>query len=135
GVIVTVRSGPVPTKKIFASGTSPGLDEWPVRVKPLGSVSTSPIENGMGAVGVSWLIVWSAMLEIVGGSFTALTVSRKLVLPVPPSSSVTWIVMVVVPLWLLTGQMVIVRLESVPLVTICPSGTSAGFEELQVTTR
>src|SRR6266487_2433893 len=72
---------------------------------------------------------------MVGGSFTELTVSRKLALAAPPSPSVTVRVIVVEPNWLLTGVMAMVRLDPLPLMAMFSWGTSAGLEELQVTTR
>src|SRR5439155_712890 len=53
GITVTVRFDPLPPKTMFASGTRPGMDEWPPTVKLAAVVSTSPMENGMAAVGVS----------------------------------------------------------------------------------
>ena len=46
----------------------------------------------------------------VGGSFTGLTVSRKLVRAVAPSASVTFTVIVALPNWLVSGRTPKVRL-------------------------
>src|ERR1043166_2692943 len=75
------------------------------------------------------------MLEMVGGSLTGLTVSRKLVELVPPLASVTVKVIVVAPNWFCAGVSVTVRLLPLPPRTIFELGTRAGFEELPVTTR
>src|SRR5882724_1115241 len=75
------------------------------------------------------------MLEMVGGSFTGSTVSTNEQLAAAPSGSVTMMVMVVAPFWLLTGVMAMVRLDPLPLMAMLSWGTSAGLEELQVTTR
>ena len=53
GLRVTVRFDPLPPKRIFTSGTRSGLDERPLTIKLSTGVSTSPMENGMAAVGVS----------------------------------------------------------------------------------
>src|SRR6266480_1738593 len=75
------------------------------------------------------------MLEMVGGSFTGLTVRRNDLVADAPAGSVAVMVMVAVPFWFDTGVMVMVRLDPLPLTAMFPSGTSAGLEELQVTTR
>ena len=51
---------------------------------------------------------------MTGGSFTGLTVRRKLVLLIPPSPSVTVTVMVAAPFALVSGRMLTVRLEPLP---------------------
>src|SRR6266550_1126503 len=133
--MVTVRFDPLPPKRIFASGTRPGLDEWPLTIKLSGRVSTSPMENGMAAVGVSSSVDWFATLEMVGGSFTGLTVRTNEVLADAPSESATVMIMVAAPFWLVIGVMVMLRLDPLPLMAMFPSRTNAGLEELQVTTR
>ena len=95
--MVTVRFDPLPPKTIFASGTRPWLEERPLTVKLSAGVSTSLIVNGMAGVGVSSSVDKSGTLEMVGGSFTESTVSRKLALAAPPSPSVTVRVIVVEP--------------------------------------
>src|SRR5262245_29616655 len=68
------------------------------------------------------------MSEIVGVSFTALTVTTKLSLALnAPSLTVT--VMVEDPDALLAGVTVTVRLAPLPPNTMFPAGTRAGFDE------
>ena len=55
--MVTVRFDPLPPKRMFASGTRPGLEERPLTIKLPARVSKSPMENGTGAVGVSSFVV------------------------------------------------------------------------------
>src|SRR5882762_5741810 len=62
---------------MFPNGTSVRFDELPLTVRLPGAVSASPTVNPTAAVAVSSLTVWLAMLEIVGGVFTALTVSTN----------------------------------------------------------
>src|SRR6266550_1598229 len=95
--MVTVRFDPLPPKRIFASGTKPGLDERPLTSKLPAGVSTSPMENGMAAVGVSSSVDWLERLEMVGGSFTGLTVRTNDPLADAPSGSATVMMIVVVP--------------------------------------
>ena len=64
-----------------------------------------------------------------------MTVSRKLVLDVWPSASVTVMVMVVVPYWFVAGVRVAVRLVPAPLKEIFSLGTRTGLEELPVTVK
>src|SRR5438128_12106776 len=72
---------------------------------------------------------------MVGGSFTGLTVNRKLVLAVPPSASLTVMVMVAVPYRLGRGVKATVRLVPSPVKMIFLSVISAGLDEVPVTTR
>ena len=51
----------------------------------------------MAGVAVSSLVLLSVIFEIVGGSLTALTLRTNVSFTVPPSPSVTVIVMVVDP--------------------------------------
>jgi hypothetical protein len=96
GLTVTDRFAPEPPKPIFPFGTSVGFDELPLAVKLPAAVSPSPIVKPMAPVPLSSLIVWSAMFEIVGAVFPALTVSTNVSPAVnPPSLTVT--VMVAVP--------------------------------------
>src|SRR4029077_3902898 len=102
GVTVTERAEPVPPNTMALVGTSAGLDEARVRVRLAGAVSMSPTVNASAAVAVSWLMVWSAMLPIVGGSLAALTVIVKEVeLEAAPSE--TRRVTVADPDWLVAG--------------------------------
>src|SRR3989442_4916721 len=87
--MVTVRFDPLPPKTIFASGTRSWLEERPLTVKLLAGVSTSPIENGMAAVGVYLIRVLFTHLGMLGGAFCVLNDNIKLALAAAPSPSVT----------------------------------------------
>src|SRR2546426_11728617 len=68
------------------------------------------------------------MLDIVGGSFTALTVTTKFVLALYcPSPTAT--VIVVTPFWLAAGLTVTVRFDPDPPKTMLLVGTSVGSAE------
>src|SRR5947208_2452896 len=121
--MVTVRLGPLPPNTIFSSGTRYGLEEQPVTVNLSADVSGSLMLNGMGEAGVSSSVDWSEILEMVGGSFTGLTVNRNLVLAVAPPASLTVIVMVAVPYRLGRGVKATVRLVPSPVKMISPSVT------------
>src|SRR5436190_9189048 len=73
-----VRFAPLPPKTKFALGTTLVLEDIPERDRRSGLVSTSPTVNAIGAVAVSSLITWFAMLEMVGGLFTELTTVAEL---------------------------------------------------------
>ena len=78
---------------MFPTGTSVGLDDVALSTRLDRAVSTSPTVKLIGPVEVFWLIVRSGILEIVGGSFTGVTVRTKLSLAVAsPSLTVTVIV-------------------------------------------
>src|SRR5205814_1331078 len=82
GVIVTVRLDPLPPKTMLLTGTSVGLEDDALRTRLEAGVSTSPTVKPIGPEEVSWLIAASGMFEIVGGSFTGVTVRTKLSLAV-----------------------------------------------------
>src|SRR2546427_717845 len=68
------------------------------------------------------------MPDIVGGSFTALTVTTKFVLALYcPSPTAT--VIVVTPFWLAAGLTVTVRFDPDPPKTMLLVGTSVGLDE------
>src|SRR5713101_9434384 len=94
--MITVRLGPLPPRAMPAAATSPVLEEVALSARLVAAVSASPMVKGMAAVGVFSLVVWSAMAEIVGRSFTGATVTVKLWLTVLftlwPSFTVTVIV-------------------------------------------
>ena len=80
---------------MFAAGTSVGFEELAVTVRPPAGVSASPTVKPSAAVAVSSVVVCSATSEIVGGSFTAVTVSTKVSVAVAvPSLTVSVIVAV-----------------------------------------
>src|SRR5439155_14351045 len=113
GINVTVRLEPLPPKRILPFGTSPGLEEVPLTVRLEAGLSASPTVKLIGPVEVSWLIVLSGIFEIVGASFTGVTVNTNVSLLLrAPSLTVT--VMVALPDWFVAGINVTVRLEPLP---------------------
>src|SRR6266849_577455 len=94
--MLTVRLGPLPPRAMPAVATRPVLEELALSARVVVAVSTSPIVKGIAVVGVFSLVVWSAMADIVGRSFTGVTVTVKLWLTVLfalwPSFTVTVIV-------------------------------------------
>src|SRR5262245_55693042 len=74
------------------------------------------------------------MFEIVGASFTVLTVNTNVSLAVnAPSLTVT--VIVAVPNWFVAGVTVTFRLAPLPPKTMFPLGTSVGLDELPLAVR
>src|SRR5207237_3885251 len=67
GVMVTLRSTPLPLKTIFEFGTNPELEELPKSAKFPAGVSTSPIMKGRDKR-APWLMLWLEKLEMTGGS-------------------------------------------------------------------
>src|SRR5436190_20261672 len=65
---------------------------------------------------------------MVGKSFTCETVRAKLTLLLA-APSLTVIVMLAAPTWLVAGVMVVVRLAPLPPKTILATGTSVGLDE------
>ena len=57
GVTVIVRLAPDPPNTMFATGTSVGFDELPLRVKLAVGVSRSPIVRGSGPTARPMLVV------------------------------------------------------------------------------
>ena len=93
GVTVTVLLAPDPPKTILALGTRVVFEEVPVKVKEATAVSISPKVKETAEVAVPEVVVWSAILDIVGRSLTDVTVSTKVSLAVStPSETVTVIV-------------------------------------------
>ena len=68
GVTVRVRFAPLPPKRMLASGTRVWLLLLPVTVSDPAAVSMSPTVKVIAPVAVSWLVVWSEMLLIVGAA-------------------------------------------------------------------
>src|SRR5881392_1496041 len=89
----------------------------------------------MAAVGVSSSVDWSARLEMVGGSFTGLTVRTNDLLADAPSRSATVMVMVAVPDWLAAGTTMNVRFDPLPPKTIFASGARPWLEERPLTVK
>ncbi len=134
GVRVTVRLAPVPPRTMLATGTRAVLDDVLVSVRLPAAVSTSPTVKGTAGVGVSSLTVRLAMLEMVGTSFTGVTVrtnsSKALAAP-----SLTVMRTVVVPDWFGGGVRVTVRLAPEPPKTMLATGTRAVFDDVRVSVR
>src|SRR6266498_5571543 len=100
GVRVMVRLVPLPPKAMRLVGTRAGSEEVTDNARASAVVSTSRMRNGMAAVAVSSSMTTSSMVEMVGGwlaVITGFTVRRKEVRLVA-APSVTWTVMVAVPL-------------------------------------
>src|SRR5262245_65770048 len=134
GVTVRVRLMPLPPNARFVVGTSVGLDELPLTVRLAAAVSRSPMVKASGPAGAPTGVDWLAMLDTVGASLTAVTVSEKLVAAVNwPSLTVS--VMVAAPFWLAAGVTVRVRLAPLPPSARLVFGTSVALEEVAVTTR
>src|SRR5262249_43683446 len=91
GVIITPRLVPPPPNTMLLFGTKVGLLELPVTFSALAGVSMSLTLKVMSGVGVSSLIVTGPFVEIVGASFSAFTVTTKLVVVAPKAASTTLI--------------------------------------------
>src|SRR5437867_1555642 len=120
---------------MLASGTRVGVEDRAVTVRLPAGVSTSATVKLIAVVDVSSLADWSGMSEIVGGSFTAVTVIVNVwggLLSTPPLAvpPLSWscTVTVAVPLALEAGVYV-----SVPLAEI--NGCTANSALLLLVTR
>ena len=113
---------------MFESGTRVAFNDRPDNVKLAAAVSISPIVTGIALTGTSSIVVRFAIDAIVGGSFTATTVSWNDV-EVEALPSLTLTVIVVVPNWLGAGTTVTARLEPAPLKVMLPFGTRLPFDE------
>src|SRR5437762_493818 len=133
GLRVTVRFDPLPPKRIFASGTRSGLDERPLTIKLSTGVSTSPMENGMAAVGECSIARLYSSQRWMGESFTGLTDSRKLALAAPPSPTLTVRVIALHDALPISGLRVTVRFDPLPPKRIFASGTRSGLDERPLT--
>jgi len=127
GVTVTVRLTAA-SKDYVVGRHQRRMEEAPVTVRLLTGVSTSPTVKLSGPVELFTLIVWFAMLDIVGGSFTALTVTTKFVLALY-CPSLTLTVIVTTPFWLAAGLTVTVRLDPLPPKTMLLVGTSVALDD------
>ncbi len=67
GVMVKLRLELLPPKTMFASGTRPGLDESPLRIRALMAESGSPMVKGMGPVEPLTATVRLVMAGMTGG--------------------------------------------------------------------
>ena len=94
--MVNERLVPDPAKAMPAFGTSEGSDELAVTTRLAGGVSAS-LTWKVIVFGVSSLVDWSGRPEMMGKSFTAMTVMTNELLAASPSSSRTATVMVAVP--------------------------------------
>src|SRR5215470_6120016 len=115
-------------------GRSTWFDELPEGVRLVTGVSTSPTVKAIGPTAVPMAVDWLPMAVIVGGSFTELTVSTKLVL-VLAWPSLTVIVTVLVPNWLAAGVSVTVRFAPLPPKTMFAFGSSVWLDELPLSVR
>ena len=127
--MITVRLAALPPKTMLASGTNGALLEVPVTVKVSTGLSGSATVNAMAPVGVFSGVVWSFILEMVGGLLTAFTVNTKFV-GVESVPSLTVIVMVDVPLRPAAGVITAVRPAPLPPKTILATGISVASDEV-----
>ena len=110
------------------------FDDARVTVRLVAAVSTSPIVKAMAPVDVPWVMVLSAMSEIVGASFTAFIVNLNVSVSVfAPSLTVT--VIVADPLWFAAGVTVTVRFAPLPPNTMFAFGTRVVLLEVPVRVR
>src|SRR5688572_9938446 len=131
GVMITLRSVPDPPKLIFATGTNVVFDEAADTVKDPGGVSASPLVNAIAEVGVFSFVDWAPIAVIVGAPL-ALTVSTKLV-EVVVVPSLTFTVIVLVPLSPFAGVMTRFRFAPLPPITILAFGMRVVLEDVAVT--
>ena len=94
---VTVLLAPLPPKRMPETGSKVVLEEVAERVRDAAAVSMSPTVKAKAPVAVPEVMVWLDMDEIVGISFTELTVKVKLLWAVNPPPSVTVTLTVLVP--------------------------------------
>src|SRR5436305_13193049 len=92
------------------------LAELAVTVRLPAGLSTSWTVKEIGSLGVSSLILTLAIGLTVGGSFTGLTVNRKLLLAlVPQTGSLTVRVTVAEPNWFVSGDKLTWRSDPLPV--------------------
>ena len=84
--MLTVRFEPLPPKRMFAFGTSVGLDDDPLTSRLLAADSASPAVNAIAPVEVSSGVLRSMISEITGG---VLLETVSLMLPIGTSSTRT----------------------------------------------
>src|SRR6266540_1232864 len=121
GVIATMRVAPLLVTCKFELGTTPWLDDVATTIRLPAAVSRSPTVTVTFVVESS-LIIRSATEEIVGKSFTGLTVSTNVSLFVA-CPSLTSTVIVQTPNALGAGVTATARLAPVPLKLKPPLGT------------
>src|SRR5262245_21868815 len=119
---------------MFALGTSVVSEEPPLTVRLAAAVSVSPTVKARAEVAASSLTVWLAIVEIVGASLTAetVTVNDVDVVAVP---SLTLTVIVDEPDWFAAGVIVSVRLAPLPPTVMLAFGTNAVLDELVETVK
>src|SRR4051812_46944559 len=134
GVTVTVRLAPLPPSAMLPCGTRVGFEEALLKARLARAVSGSPMVKLSGPVELSTPMLWLPMLEIVGGSLIAFTVTTKLLLALYcPSLTIT--VIVAVPFWFAAGVTVTVRFAPAPPNTTLATGTRVGLDEPRVKIR
>src|SRR5262245_1375747 len=99
---------------MLALGTSAVFVDAAVIDRLAAGVSTSLTANGTTGVEVFSAMIWSAMEEITGRSFTALTVTTKMLVARPKLVSITETVMAEVPDWFVVGVTATLRLPPLP---------------------
>lgn len=130
GLTTTVRAAPIPPRTILATGTSVVLLEVAVTTSEAAGVkSSATVKFSTDGISPS-AIVWFAIDVIVGCPFT---VSEKLIGVDSPPPFITVSVMVVMPLWPVTGVRVTVRDAPVPPNVIPVLGSNVVLLETPVT--
>ena len=129
-VMVIVRFTPEPPKEMPAFDTMAGTDDVAVSVRLEAAWSTSLTVTGTGPAGTVEGEDWSEMGPTSGGSFTGVTVARKILVARALLVSCTTIEMLAEPNWLVSGWSVTVRLLPKPPSEIDESGMSAGLPEV-----
>ena len=114
---------------MLASGTSAGFDELPETIRKSAGVSQSSTATEIVSGGVFAMIPRSGMEEMNGAEARRPMVTPNEALAVPPSVSVTAIVILAQPTRLVVVVNVTVRLVPLPPNTMPVPGTRSGFKE------
>src|SRR5688572_12163945 len=130
---VNVRLLSLPLRERLASGRKFVSPERTVIVNALDGVSRSETKNGMATGAEFGAVVLVAGVMMVGAAFV--TVRTKKSRLVPPCSSLTITVIMVIPNWLVCGVTWTLLTSLLPPNTMLASGTRLVFDERPVTTR
>src|SRR5205085_1250423 len=135
-VKVIVRFVPLPPRTMFPFGIRAWLSDVAETAMLAGGVWSSATVNPTGPTVNPVVVVWVGIgLSVVAAFGCGLTVTRKLVVVVPPLPSATVTVTVVVPFWPAGGSTVLVRFAPLPPRTMFPFGTSVGLLDVGVTVK
>src|SRR5258706_3414115 len=130
GVTDSGRVSPLPWIVMLALGTRVCVEEKARSVRSSEAVSGSKRLKGKPAREASSFIVCGPIVEIPGGSLTGSTANSKLVLATAPSESVALTVIVAKPNWFVSGLIVTMRFDPLPLKTISDDETNSSLDEL-----